>query len=29
MVGRAEGGSEGGRAAAEKPPEYSDEDIPF
>lgn len=30
MVGRPEGGgSEGSRAAAEKPPEYSDEDIPF
>ena len=30
MVGRAEGGgAEGGRSTAEKPPEYSDEDIPF
>ena len=30
MVGRPEGGgAEGARTAAEKPPEYSDEDIPF
>lgn len=29
MVGRPEGGAEGPKSAAEKPPEYSDEDIPF
>jgi len=30
MIGRGEGeGSEGPRAASEKPPEYNDDDIPF